>query len=1103
MKKILFIFFLNLSIGFVQAQEEASNWYFGDNAGIHFNPDGTVTSVNGGQLSTREGCSSISDSNGDLLFYTDGSVVYNRNHTIMTNGAGLLGDASSTQSAIVVPKPFDPDIYYIFTVGSNLNPNGLKYSVVDMTQSGGLGAIIQKNANLLNDSSEKISAVLKDCDSQEVWVIALGNDSGFHGNWNTYYAYLVTDLGVNPTPVTSFHPLNINDSRGYLKFSPDGTKLASANMDEGLFLFDFDTQTGQVTNPVQLFINQPENQPYGIEFSPNNNLLYVTASNDYFAMDGSDQIPANHQSVLVQFDLTATNIVGSQVLIDSRSLYRGGLQLGPNGKIYRALSATYDSGLSFLGAINNPNLVGLACDYQNNAVSLAPNRSTQGLPPFIQSFFNQKVDIINNGNISSTYLPLCDGDTYILSIADVPGATYTWTFDGNILPNNTHSLTVSQPGLYEVIADLNTGECETLEGEALVEYFEYPVASTPQDARFCDDDNDGTWTFSLSQFDNEAIGTLDPLDYTAHYFESYDDAFNNVNELNTTYTNTSNPQQLFVRVSNVNNSNCFDITSFNVEIFDTPNIPEIAPLILCDDGTDGDDTNGQMTIDLTQFNTVALNGLNPAEFTVSYHTNAVDANDSASSLSLNYYNANPIQDTVFVRVENNLHPECFDVGSIDITVNPIPLGNDVTLIQCDEDGANDGKTTFNIEQVFDDLTVSATNRSIKVYTSMANLLNDTNPIPTDAYQNTSNPQPLQVKIIDDQTQCYRVVQLTLEVSTTQIDAYTAPPVCDELGSEDGINTFDLETIKNEMLSGLPPTIDLSFYGTYNDALLEVDPIQTPFENTVPYHQVLYARAENANACYGISEVTFTVNPLPQVMEDELFYYCLNTYPETLTLSSGNMDSQLSNDTYLWSTGDTTESIEVNQPGSYTVEITNSYGCTKERTITVEASNIATFENIQILDGSESFNNVVTVLVSGEGIYEYALWNEEGPVAYFQESNIFENVPPGILTVQVTDVKNDCGLVEQVISVIGFPKFFTPNNDGYNDTWQVYGISNQFQPHSKILIFDRYGKLLKQLDPLGKGWDGIFNGALLPSDDYWFAVTLEDGRVFKSHFALKR
>ena len=108
-----------------------------------------------------------------------------------------------------------------------------------------------------------------------------------------------------------------------------------------------------------------------------------------------------------------------------------------------------------------------------------------------------------------------------------------------------------------------------------------------------------------------------------------------------------------------------------------------------------------------------------------------------------------------------------------------------------------------------------------------------------------------------------------------------------------------------------------------------------------------------------------------------------------------------------------------------------------------------------------------------------------------------------LWTNIRDLKNDCGVSQKLVSVIGFPKYFTPNNDGIHDTWQIAGVSGAFQPNSKILIYDRYGKLLKQLNPSSKGWDGTLNGKVLPNDDYWFAVKLQDGRIFKNHFSLKR
>jgi gliding motility-associated-like protein len=216
------------------------------------------------------------------------------------------------------------------------------------------------------------------------------------------------------------------------------------------------------------------------------------------------------------------------------------------------------------------------------------------------------------------------------------------------------------------------------------------------------------------------------------------------------------------------------------------------------------------------------------------------------------------------------------------------------------------------------------------------------------------------------------------------------------------------------------------------------------------------------------------------------------------LTGGLIDDTPNNYYYDWSTGEDEFEIEVNEPGTYTVRVTSTEGCFKDRTINVLASDIATFAEIQVTDATS--NNTISVFVTGEGVYDYALDNPAGP---YQESNIFENVSFGFHTVFVRDIENDCGTVNEIISVIGFPKFFTPNGDTFNPTWQVKGISSNFQPNSQVLIFDRYGKLLAEIDPLGPGWDGTFNGFNMPASDYWFVVSLEDGRTFKSHFALKR
>jgi gliding motility-associated-like protein len=1105
MKKIFLILTLFGSLQII-AQGEAANWYFGFGAGLQFNQaTGNTTVLFDGQLSTNEGCSSISDANGNLLFYSDGVRVWNRNHQIMPNGTGLFGDPSSTQSALVVPKPDDPNIYYIFTVDTAAVDGtdfGLNYSIVDMSLDNGLGDIVNKNINLLADCSEKITAVLKDCVTKSIWVMTLASIDGTSNVFNTYHAFEVNNAGVNTTSVKSTFSISVSDQRGYLKLSPDGTKMICANMrgdfndpnsTDQLLLYDFNETTGVVSNQQRLFINSPNKYPYGVEFSPNSQVLYVHSSNDLFGSGANNSI--NHSAVLTQFNLAATDIQASEFPLDIRQLYRGGLQLGPNGKIYRALSATYTQGLPFLGVINNPNNIGAAANYQHNAISLTPNLSSQGFPPFIQSIFNTEVDIIRNG-ISVTNLSLCDGDTYTLMADDIVGATYTWTLDGNPLPNTVFDLTITQGGLYEVLIDLNNGDCP-IEGKAIVSYFTPPIANQPTNINICDDDNDSLYDFDFTtNVDAQVLNTQDPLTYSVHYFETATDAVNNTNEIVIPYQNTTNPQEIFVRIHNDGFTDCFDTTSFFIEIFDTPTANPVGDWEICDNNTDGSDVNGQRDFDLTTLNALVLGTQDPLQYNVTYHNSQADADAGANVLPNPYYNTTPNLETIFVRIENIVYPDCFDTASFNLIVNIIPDAFNTTLFQCDEDGNPDGFTLFNLTEANDALTGGIADRSTKFFLTLADAQNDTNEIDGTSFSNTISTQIIYVQVINDSTGCFRVSQLTLDVTATDAtDAILTH--CDDDGAEDGFYNFDLSLADATILTNLPNTVTLSYYETFDDSLLEVNNLGTTFTNTIPYSQTIYARIENANACYGIAEVQLTVYEIPNIETEFETIYCLNTIPETITLDSGLINNLPSDFAYLWSTGETTESIQINAPGTYSVTVTNANNCNKTRNITVIASNIATFENIEVIDVSS--NNTITVIVSGEGDYEYALNNINGP---YQDSNFFENVPPGLHTVFVRDRKN-CGIVNESVSVIGFPKFFTPNGDGFHDTWQVYGINHSSQIESIIYIFDRYGKLLKQLSPQSLGWDGTFNGEDLPSSDYWFHLKLPDGRIFKSHFSLKR
>tara|TARA_B100001093_G_C26536033_1_gene888110 strand:- start:321 stop:839 length:519 start_codon:yes stop_codon:yes gene_type:complete len=170
---------------------------------------------------------------------------------------------------------------------------------------------------------------------------------------------------------------------------------------------------------------------------------------------------------------------------------------------------------------------------------------------------------------------------------------------------------------------------------------------------------------------------------------------------------------------------------------------------------------------------------------------------------------------------------------------------------------------------------------------------------------------------------------------------------------------------------------------------------------------------------------------------------------------------------------------------------------------MKESSIATIteKDITKVDLQPGPNNSITVSTAtlGIGDYEFAIDDATGP---YQDDPLFKNVRPGKHTIFVRD-KNNCGIASVDTWIIGYKKFFTPNGDGYTDNWNVIGITSSNQSKTKVYIFDRYGKLLKELDPLSKGWDGNFNGNPMPQTDYWFKIILEDGRELKGNFSLYR
>jgi gliding motility-associated-like protein len=453
-----------------------------------------------------------------------------------------------------------------------------------------------------------------------------------------------------------------------------------------------------------------------------------------------------------------------------------------------------------------------------------------------------------------------------------------------------------------------------------------------------------------------------------------------------------------------------------------------------------------------------------------------------------------------------------------------PVVNRIPIVQCDDD--TDGFSDFNLTVKNDAISANAALETFTYYTSLAGAENED---PTElisnpsAFRNTTAGNMSVWTRVTNSNGCYNTVAIDLIVSTTQIPASYSRTFsnCDDLGiandDTDGIATFDFSSVTTEIIAILPPAAtpySIQYYKNEQDALSENDAITNTsnYRNEgYPNQQKIWVRVESTadNACYGLSpRVTLTVNPKPNIDTnedlDENQLVCSNLPTFFVTLDAGIKDgSPTSGYTYVWTKdnavleNETGPTLEVNQEGNYTVEVNSIDGCSRIRTIKVTASDIAKITNIAITDLSDV--NSITINVSGQGQYEYSLDAPSGP---FQDSNFFDNIAAGIHEVYIND-KNGCGTVSQTIAVIGIPKFFTPNGDGQNDYWNVKGVNNTFNANSTIYIYDRYGKLLKQITTSSQGWDGTFTGQPLPSDDYWFTIKLEDGREAKGHFSLKR
>ncbi|NKI33171.1 T9SS type B sorting domain-containing protein [Croceivirga thetidis] len=446
------------------------------------------------------------------------------------------------------------------------------------------------------------------------------------------------------------------------------------------------------------------------------------------------------------------------------------------------------------------------------------------------------------------------------------------------------------------------------------------------------------------------------------------------------------------------------------------------------------------------------------------------------------------------------------------TVNPLPIVEQVFLFgNCDEDGNPDGIVDFNLNEATSIITMGDDELLVSYHLNINDAQMAINQIDASPFSNAiSNTVYARA---ENSFGCYATSTINLNVSTTSFPSNFVAEieVCD-LDEPDGVYEFDLESIEEDLLALFPTgqSLNASFFRSAENAVLEEEEIDNTnfFRNESPFSQTLFVRIESEvdGSCFGIGpHVRLEVLPLVDFNLPNEIQIC-EGFPETVEITNAQGD-------YLFGWVDSNGTVISNESfatlsseGTYTVTAISADGCispSKSISVTVSAAPKLSLDVVSTAFENGENNILIQSQNLGLGDYEFALDNPFGP---FQDAPIFNDVLPGIHTVYAVD-KNGCGGDAFEIGVIGISNFITPNADGENDVLEVLGVTPEIYQSASLRIFDRYGKLLKQLDGFSSSWDGLYQNQQLPSSDYWYILEVVDLKGLpqrrSGNFTLKR
>jgi gliding motility-associated-like protein len=895
-------------------------------------------------------------------------------------------------------------------------------------------------------------------------------------DFNFFNTYLTTE--ITPTPLSFiYYPTQQDAEDNTLPFAANHIFI-NPNFPQSIFF----TATNTITNCSAIGELQVLFQPAPSINIPNNIFVCTTDGNSTADINLENTIPQINNGTGLNFTFHTSNAdaINSSNAIVTPTVYNTGT---------RTISARIENTTTGCFAIQEFEvIVNSKPDVMiDDYVVCLPIGSTTG-----DFFFEQDIDPLILASMLSSPVIISYYQDYNTSTN-----TLSNPIDKTIVYNNT---TLAET-VFVLIEYNNDITCSTVVSFniSVGELPDYVTGVTTFSK--CDDDsNDGIETFDLTDFSSQLEqGSSQTLNIT--YYLDEDDANNQVNQIPdiTNFTNTVNPQTIYYNVDN--GTICEGVAGFELQVTPIPAGTTPMALVLCDTNTNN--TDGVMPFDIASVQNEILGAITDREreeIIINYYPSQLDFDNNTNlifsadlfpieTFPAPYTNITNPQ-TLIIQILNT-SSTCFDTVELLLTVDVPPLINSGQIFQ--ECFNTDNEFNITTPEINTALIGIQTNVTLEFYEFQTDAETQTDVIPNPYNYGTNTSVELWVRANFIGSNCFNVESFNIQINPLPT-ANTTPNLitCDD-NAYDLIEIFDL-SVQTPVILGAqnPANFTVTYYETQDDADNATNPI-TNLTLASPNNEDYFIRIENNSTnCFNTSSFLTIVNRKPFIELNDV-PLCLDDLPLMVTAETG-----ISTDNYSWTPGgQNTAEITINTVGTYGVTITTQFGCTFTTSFVVEESEAAVIEFTETVDFSDPNSITVNINTSGIGDYLYQLNN-----GLPQVSNFFNNVSLGVHIVTVID-QNGCNSVSKEVIVFDIPLFFTPNDDGYKDTWHIAGVEQL--EGTIIYIFDRYGKLLKTLRHSSPGWNGFYNGYLMPTSDYWYLAKIKyKGTELekKGHFTLK-